>query len=394
MNDPEFIACDFRNSTDLNFSSSLQVSGWLRHPGWCKCLIHSAPSAIKGSMLRLARRALSLLIALTATASAVDRVPGTQTYWSYNTDPITDVNKSFVRLYEVNDVVGDTSLVVRCSNNDQPELWLYFTSKNAIVDPSATMSDGLPGVTMRLGTDSAIILPPAALVPTTSDDVIDPYSLGVQGTTVQRIVAGLDAGKRLVVRFNRESGGQPLTYTFSASGFSQAWQQIRTCGLGLRPLNPTSTPAQSVTLSSPTMSAAPAGIAPKFTSWYFTTCTDAASGQVRTSLIAGRAGLCQMVIESIPNGARVLRAEFRYELSYREAGQTGKLILDSVDRWPTTGSSVTKFRQEGSKLIFTLPLNVRARPERVYTSINVTATVFFDNGSNKKVYEPLPVTLY
>ncbi|MFC4637880.1 hypothetical protein [Deinococcus hohokamensis] len=60
------------------------------------------------------------------------------------------------------------------------------------------------------------------------------------------------------------------------------------------------------------------------------------------------------------------------------------------DKW----ASVTRFRQEGSKLIFTLPLNVRARPERVYTSINVTATLFFDNGSSKKVYEPLPVVPY
>ncbi|MFC4427304.1 hypothetical protein [Deinococcus navajonensis] len=343
-------------------------------------------------MPHFARWTAVLLVALSATAAAVDRIPGTQTYWSYKVDPITDVNKSFVTLYEVNDVIGDTALVVRCSNVERPDLWLYFKSKHQIVDPAATMSDGLPDVTMRLGTDPAISLPVAALTSTSDPDgTTDAYSLGVQGATVQRIVTGLNAGKRLVVRFNRESGGQPLTYTFSASGFAQAWQQVRGCGTRL-PSPSASTP--SVTITPPLASAAPAAAAPKFTSWYFTTCTDAASGQVRTSLLAGRAALCQLVIETIPNGARVVRAEFRYELAYREAGQTGKLILDSVDTWPATSSSVTRFRQEGSKLIFTLPLNVRARPERVYTSINVTATLFFDNGSSKKVYEPLPVALY
>ncbi|GGL20263.1 hypothetical protein [Deinococcus radiotolerans] len=64
-----------------------------------------------------------------------------------------------------------------------------------------------------------------------------------------------------------------------------------------------------------------------------------------------------------------------------------------MDRWPATGAAGVKFRQDGARLLFTLPLNVRARAERGYTSINVTATLHFDNGS-KKVYEPLPVVLH
>ena len=47
--------------------------------------------------------------------------------------------------------------------------------------------------------------------------------------------------------------------------------------------------------------------------------------------------------------------------------------------------------RSGNQLILTLPLNVRVRPERVYTSINVTGNIVFSNGSTKKVYEPLPV---
>ncbi|GAA5513250.1 hypothetical protein Dcar01_01979 [Deinococcus carri] len=62
-----------------------------------------------------------------------------------------------------------------------------------------------------------------------------------------------------------------------------------------------------------------------------------------------------------------------------------------VDRWPSAGGTVTRFRQEGNHLIFTLPLNVRDRADRVYTSLNVTGRITFSNGSSKNVYEPLPV---
>lgn len=97
------------------------------------------------------------------------------------------------------------------------------------------------------------------------------------------------------------------------------------------------------------------------------------------------------MIDTVPKGARPVRAEFRYELEYREAARSGKLTLDATDVWPPAGGTVTALRQSGSQLIFTLPLNVRARADRVYTSLNVTATVYFSNGASKRVYEPLPV---
>ncbi|ABF46298.1 hypothetical protein Dgeo_2004 [Deinococcus geothermalis DSM 11300] len=42
-------------------------------------------------------------------------------------------------------------------------------------------------------------------------------------------------------------------------------------------------------------------------------------------------------------------------------------------------------------MIFTLPLKVRARTDRVYTSLNVTGKITFSKGSVKSVYELLPV---
>ncbi|GGL20278.1 hypothetical protein [Deinococcus radiotolerans] len=237
-------------------------------------------------MPRLARWTAVLLTTLAASAAAVDRMPGTQTDWSYRQDPITDVNKSFLRLHEVNDVAGDTSLVVRCSDAERPELWLCIITKHQIVDAAATMSDGLPDVVMRL--------PVAAMV-------------NIQDATVKRIVAGLHAGKRLVVRFTRQSGGQPLTSTFSANGFAQAWQQIRACGSRLAGTAP-SAATLTMTITAPCA----AGAAPKFVACFFTTCTDASSGPVRPSFVAGRAALCQLAIDTIPNGVRVVRADFRY----------------------------------------------------------------------------------
>ncbi|EYB67864.1 hypothetical protein DEIPH_ctg032orf0121 [Deinococcus phoenicis] len=329
--------------------------------------------------------ALAVAAALTlTTARAIDRVPGTQTYYSFSKDPITDVNTSFVALYEVNDSTGETFFAVRCASFDQAELWAGLNTKNTLLSERDADLGVRPAVTVRLGNDPPIVLPDSELTTVVnSRGDVNLKAVAIHSAAVRRIVSGLNAGKRLVVRINRPSGGQALTYTFSANGFPAAWGQVRACGGG---------PAATSRPPSPLAITPAAGdAAPRFTRWYFTTCRDASSGTVRTGLLAGRAHLCDLVIETLPDGARPVSAEFRYELEYREGGRTGKLALDSVDAWPPAGGPVTKFRQSGNSLIFTLPLNVRARADRIYTSINVIATVNFDNGSSKRIYEPLPV---
>lgn len=325
---------------------------------------------------------LLVLSALSASAQAVSRIPGTSVTYSATSDPITDVNTSIVYLNEVNDLTDQTYLAIRCSDRDSPDLWATLNTKNTLLTESDADARNMPAVTMRTGTDSPVVLKNSDVISVVDgNDSFKETTIGFHSAGLRTIVGGLNAGKRLVIRLNRPSGGQALTYTFNAQGFSQAWAMVNECtsATGYRP------PATSVTSGSGSL------VAPKFTRWYFTTCRDAASGINRTGLVAGRAHLCDLVIETIPNGARPVSALFNYELEYREGGRSGKLMLDTTDRWPSSGSAVTRFRQNGSQLIFTLPLNVRARPDRVYTSINVTGTVFFDNGSNKKVYEPLPV---
>ena len=162
------------------------------------------------------------------------------------------------------------------------------------------------------------------------------------------------------------------------------------------PRQPASTPSDSIRLTPPATpvpksSASQASGAPKFTQWYFTNCTDAKTGAVSTTLVTGRAMNCQFVIETLPNGARPVRAEFSYELEYPQGGATRKLALTSTDVWTMGGTSPIKHRVDGSRLVFTVPLNVRERADRPYTALGVIGTVVFNNGASKRVYEPLPV---
>lgn len=328
---------------------------------------------------------------LLGTALAATRVPGTYTYYSFQRDPITDANISSVVIDEVNDTAGRTAFAVRCSDRDRPALWASLTSKNDLLSAEDAALGLKPALTIRLGDDPPVVLRDSDLVTVVDrrDDLLT-RNIGLQGPVVRQIVSGLNAGKRLVVRVNRLSGGQALTYVFPATGFGTAWAGVRACE-SRAPASASSSAGFPPAAPRTAAGTAATGV-PKFTEWYFTTCRDAASGAARAGLTAGRAHLCELVIDTVPNGARPVAAEFRYELEYREGGVTGKLTLPGVDSWPSRpGGTVTRFRQEGSRLIFTLPLNVRSRADRVYTSLNVTGKVTFDNGGSKSVYEPLPV---
>ena len=332
-------------------------------------------------------RGVALLAALAlGTGQAIDRVPGTQTYYSSRTDPITDVNTSFVNIYEVNDLTEQTYITFYCTNRGAPELWASLNSKNTLLSVQDAELNLMPAVTMRLGSDAPIVLASRDLNSVVDqNEAAKTTALAINSDAVRQVVDGLVGGKRLVVRVNRSSGGQALTYTFPANGFATAWGQINRCATGA--------PRTSANQSTPNvvLTPVPGAAAPKFNRWYFTTCKDVGTGTVRTGLVAGRAHLCDLVIETVPNGSQPVSAVFRYELEYRKAGHTGKLTLDTADVWPSNGGPVTTFRSSGNNLVFTLPLNVRARADRVYTSINVTASITFSNGSTKKVYEPLPV---
>ncbi|MFC6592695.1 hypothetical protein ACFP81_12295 [Deinococcus lacus] len=311
-------------------------------------------------------------------AQAVTRVPGTWTYYSKSVDPITDVNTGWVSIDELNDTSGSTRLTFKCSDSTRPELWAMLTSKNPLVG-----SDGetLPTVTVRVGTGQPQTVYSDSLYATTLHGEVSPFSIGFPGGITRQMAAGLYQGERVALRIERSRsvGSQTLTYVFPAGGFKDAWNAVNRCQQGQPAPAPVPAPGRSAATG-----------APKFTRWFFTTCTDTASGAVRSQLRAGQTHRCQLVIETVPNGAQPVRAEFSYELEYQEGGRTQKLTLETRDVWNGQGGPVL-FRQDGSSLIFNLPLNVRSRAERRYTSLNVTADVTFSNGSSKRVYEKLPV---
>ena len=335
------------------------------------------------------RLALTLALSLLPPAAhAAERVPGTWTYYSVSRDPITDVNTSMILIDEINDLTSQTYLGFRCSNEDYAHTWAMLSTKNPLYDPETLW---MPEATIRIGQNPPVTVPADAITAVGNSYSSDETTIGFPEGITRQMAAGLFAGQSVVVRLSRDPsvGRQVLTFTFPANGFKTAWNAVGRCQSSGAPA---SAPV-SQTRSSAAPSAGNRTEAPKFTEWYFTTCTDTASGAVRSQLRAGQTHRCQLVINTVPNGAVPVAATFTYELEYVEAGRSGKLTLDTRDRWQAGGSGPILFRTEGGRLIFNLPLNVRARAERRYTSINVTGEVVFSNGSSKRVYEKLPVAL-
>lgn len=327
-------------------------------------------------------------VALTGTAVAVTRVPGTYTFYSASTDPITDINTSNVLIDELYDQSGDTYMVFKCASAGQPKLWAYLGSKNDLIADASQ----LPNVVIRLGTDTPIQVPAYNQVSVNNTNgTLSTTNLGFTSEVAQAMISGLSANKKLVVRVTRTTGGQPLTFMFPAAGFNTAWNTIHQCrNAGVaRPVGSGSSVGGPLPGSAPVTNTGASTGAPKFVQWVFTGCT--AQGHTTAALIAGQGSTCGLNIDIVPNGASPISAEFRYELEYLENGAKGKLVLDGVDRWSAGGSGNVTGQMFSNRLTFQLPLNVRLRPQRRYTSINVIGSIVFDNGSSKRVYEPLPI---
>ena len=329
---------------------------------------------------------------LTGTALAITRVPGTSTYFSAGSDPITDTNTGSVLVNELYDQSGDTYMVFKCTSAGQPKLWAYLGSKNDLFTQADIDASRFSNVVIRLGTDTPIQVPAYSQTSVTNaNGTLATTNLGFSTPFAQSMISGVLANKKLVVRVTRTTGGQPLTFTFPAAGFSTAWYNINQC----RNSGPSGTAGSGSTVSVPlpassgaTNTGGPVG-APRFLQWAFTGCT--AQGRTTALLLAGQGSACGLNIDFIPNGASAISAEFRYELEYVENGQKGKLVLDGVDRWSAGGGGNVQAQLFSNRLAFQLPLNVRLRLLRCYTSINVIASIVFDNGSSKRVYEPLAI---
>lgn len=128
-------------------------------------------------------------------------------------EPSTDVNMSYIALREINDLDGNTGLRPRCDDDSKPGAWGSFAGKNEIVQADFTDPERQlwPDVVVRLGNDAPFSVPDKDVYNLTDDS----RCIGFGGTSFGRMVAGLLAGKRLVLRFTRDHLRQPLTCTRS-----------------------------------------------------------------------------------------------------------------------------------------------------------------------------------
>ncbi|ADV65698.1 hypothetical protein [Deinococcus maricopensis] len=142
--------------------------------------------------------------------------------------------------------------------------------------------------------------------------------------------------------------------------------------------------------ATPTTSAAPANEL-KLREWYFKNCR--ASTSVTGYLPVGTSSRCDLIIE-ITRPTPVVRAEFTYELEYTQNGQPYKTLLPGKDTWQqgrAPGTTDPRLTQNGATITANLSFNVRNVPGRRVTSINAIGTLTFQDGTVKRVYEPLQI---
>ena len=127
----------------------------------------------------------------------------------------------------------------------------------------------------------------------------------------------------------------------------------------------------------------------KLLRWYFTGCASARGSTAFLPL--GMPARCTLQVDTVSTGHTVISASFEYELEYKVGAASFKTRVPGRDSYARSGSGNIVVGQTSTTLRFTLPLNVRARSDRRYTAINAIGTLVFDDGSSKRVYEPLAV---
>ena len=171
------------------------------------------------------KRLLPLLLAvlLPTAAAEVKRIPGTDAYYSYEVDAMTDANESFVVIAEVNDTSAETTFLILCRNG-QPRM--YFDTKNDLLSVEDYDMDRSPNLMYRVDAQQAKTIP---TVPTMQDGEPDYTTLGFDTARTQIMLTALtNAQQKITFRILR-NGASALDYTFSTKGFKEAWRNVKSC---------------------------------------------------------------------------------------------------------------------------------------------------------------------
>lgn len=167
--------------------------------------------------------ALALALLLPTAAAEVKRVPGTDTYYNYRTDAMTDANQSFVVIAEINDTTAETTLDLICRGGN---VEIYLNTKNDLLSADDYDLERAPNIMYRVDAQQAKTIP---TVVTTNNDEPDYTTLGFDEARTQIMLAALtNAQQKITIRILR-NGASALDYTFSTKGFKDGMRMIKHC---------------------------------------------------------------------------------------------------------------------------------------------------------------------
>ncbi|WP_425146786.1 hypothetical protein [Deinococcus sp.] len=207
---------------------------------------------------------------------------------------------------------------------------------------------------------------------------------------LQRAAVGFVAySGRLETCYGAVKTRELLSYPASNARSVMCFRSDNTAAVALLADLSAPAPVSSVSVSSAPAPLSSASGAPTLIRWYFTGCTSPLG--TTSWLPLGQAARCTLQVETAPTGRQVISASFEYELEYRVGAASFKTSIPGRDTYARSGGGNIVFGSAVGTLSFGLPLSVRARTDRRYTAINAIGTLVFDDGSSKRVYEPLLV---
>jgi hypothetical protein len=171
------------------------------------------------------KRILPLLLAAALPTAGAEflQVPGTDVYYSYETDAMTDANESYMLIGEINDTAGATAFYIICREG-QAEVFLK--TKNTLLSADDHAVKRTPNLMYRVDAQQAKTIPTATAL---KNDEPDYTALTFDKARTQILLTAFsNAQQKIAVRILRNDASA-LDYTFSTKGFKDAWRNVKSC---------------------------------------------------------------------------------------------------------------------------------------------------------------------
>ncbi|WP_145999363.1 hypothetical protein [Deinococcus sp. UR1] len=171
------------------------------------------------------KRILPLLLAvlLPTAAAEIQKVPGTNVFYSYETDAMTDANESFIAIGEVNDTSASTVFLIFCREG---QVEFYLKTKNPLLSVDDYDMKRTPNLMYRVDTQQSKTIPS---ITATKNDEPDYTTLAFDKARGQILLTAFsNAQQKIAFRILRNDASA-LDYTFSTKGFKDAWRNVKSC---------------------------------------------------------------------------------------------------------------------------------------------------------------------